>query len=350
MSDNDLIAKPADDGKLFAGAGIADTGEDLVRGIAQPFLDGEEVNPAALGIDTAAAAVDVVGFAADPFGSLASSVVGWIIENVGFLREPFDELMGDPPAIEAAAKTWTTLAGQLTETRQTHERALAGLADWSGPAAEAYRRQASVVITGLANSAQAAESTANQAKVAGVLVTTTRALVRDLPAEFAGPALARGIPAVPTAGASLAAFATGVGTEAIEIGTKIAGFLKKLFGALDKLSGLAKRASDAMRRQADELADLARHMPNSRYGNQRAGELTHAATARADSLDSAADGMTAAATAGRNTTDRLAGRADDWAANARTGADNWATRGARQRTFARAGGPRPLPPVGASRR
>jgi hypothetical protein len=98
---NPLLAKPQDDGKLLTGAGPFDTAEDLARDIALPFQEGKSIDPVALGIDSAAMVMDVAGAVVDPLGTLASSVVGWIIENISFVRQPFDDLAGDPPAIEA---------------------------------------------------------------------------------------------------------------------------------------------------------------------------------------------------------------------------------------------------------
>jgi hypothetical protein len=330
---NELIAKPQDDGKVLAGAGPFDTIEDLGRDIALPFQEGKDVNAVSLGINTAALAIDVVGAAVDPLGTLASSVVGWIIENVSFVRKPFDDLMGDPPAVEAAANTWTNIAGRMETIRGQYEQALKGLSGWTGPAADKYKQQATGLMDGLANAKAAAESTANKIKIAGVLVTTTRALVRDLLAELAGTLITWGIPAaaaaVPTAGASIAAFITRAVTKAIEIGAKIARFLKQLFGALDKLADMAKRAATAMRGKADDLARLAREMPDTPLGNQRAADLLQQSgtrTARAGTLDNVGDRLESAATSGRNGLDRAANSMDTFAQNTNRRVTDWANR------------------------
>jgi hypothetical protein len=284
----------------------------------------------ALGIDSAAMAMDVAGFVADPLGTLASSVVGWIIENVDFVRKPFDDLAGDPAAIEAAANTWTNIGSRLKEVKEAQQSDLTKLAGWTGPAAEGYKQRAGDLITGLANSAEAA---ANKIKVAAALVVATRTLIRDLLADLAGTLIAWGIPAaaaaVPTAGASVAAFITRAITKAVQIGGKVAQFLKKLFGALDKLSALAKRAGDAMRRQSDELAALARQAPNTPHGNQTAAELLHSSTTRAslaDGLDSAGDRLADTANRGGDSLDNVTRRADDWAANTNQRVGDWADR------------------------
>src|SRR5688500_7389269 len=113
---NPLVAEKEPEKKWLAGAGFADTGEDLVR----PVLDGKDTDPVALGSDGAAMVLDVACPLTDPLGTLASSVVGWIIENVGFIREPLDKLAGDPPAIEAVGKTWENIAKRLSEEATTY--------------------------------------------------------------------------------------------------------------------------------------------------------------------------------------------------------------------------------------
>jgi uncharacterized protein YukE len=330
---NPLIAKPEVSSKWATGAGIVDTGEDLVRDIALPFREGKSIDFVALGIDSFAMGFDIAGAVADPFGTIASSVVGWIIENVGFVRKPFDDLAGDPPAIEAAASTWENIAKQLHESKRTHRNALVRMAGWTGPAADAYRKRARQLINGMGNSAEAAESVANKIKIAAALVAATRTLIRDLLADLAGTLLAWGIPAaaaaIPSAGASVAAFITRAITKAVEIGGKIAQFLKKLFGALDKLSALAKRAGEAMRTQSDELAALARQMPSTPHGNQSAAETMHTSAARAsraDGLDRAGDSLADTSRRGQDALDNVTRRADDWAANTNQRVGDWADR------------------------
>ncbi|MGW6445424.1 WXG100 family type VII secretion target [Lentzea sp. NPDC055074] len=324
-----LIAKEEPDKKWLAGAGFADTGEDLVK----HFTEGKKIDPIALGIDSAAMVLDVAGLLTDPLGTLASSVVGWIIENVGFIREPFDRLAGDPPAIEAVGNTWENIAKRLSEEATTYGNQAKALADWTGDAADAYRARCSTLVAQLEGSSAAASSAANKIKVAGAIVAATRALIRDLLADLAGTLLMWGIPAaasaIPTAGASIAAFITRAVTKAVEIGTKIARFVAKLFKALDKLGSLAKSAGDAMRRQADDLAALSRQMPNSRYGNQRAAELaSDSATrvSRADTLDNVGEGLGNASRRIQDGVDNAMNKVDDLAQRTSRKVDDWANR------------------------
>ncbi|SDP21051.1 WXG100 family type VII secretion target [Lentzea jiangxiensis] len=326
---NPLIAKKEDDNKRLAGAGMFDTAEDLVK----PFAEGKEVDGVALGIDGAALALDVAGYLTDPLGTLASSVVGWIIENVGFIREPFDKLMGDPPAIEAIGTTWENISKRLSDEANAYESHAKTLDDWTGNAADAYRTRCASLVAHLRGSSAAASSAANKIKVAGAVVAATRALIRDLLADLAGTLLVWGIPAaasaIPTAGASIAAFITRAVMKAVEIGTKIARFVAKLFGALEKLGSLAKTAGAAMRKQADDLAALSRQMPNSRYGNQRAAELaSDSATkvSRADTLDNVGDGLGNAGRRVQDGVDNVMNKVDDFAQRTSQKVDDWAAR------------------------
>lgn len=326
---NPLIAKPEADNKRFTGAGILDTGEDLVK----PFAEGKTIDPVALGIDGAAMVLDAAGFLTDPLGTLASSVVGWIIENVGFIREPFDKLMGDPPAIEAIGTTWENIAKRLKDEADGYEKNAKTLEEWTGDAADAYRARSTSLVEHLRGSSAAAASAANKVKVAGAVVAATRALIRDLLADLAGTLLMWGIPAaasaIPTAGASIAAFITRAITKAVEIGTKIARFVAKLFKALEKLGSLAKRAGQAMRKQADDLAALSRQMPNSRHGNQHAAEFaSDSATkmSRADSLDNIGDGLGTAGRRIQDGVDNAMNKVDDVMQRTSRKVDDWAAR------------------------
>ncbi|MEU0883819.1 hypothetical protein ABZ345_34885 [Lentzea sp. NPDC005914] len=326
---NPLIAKKEKDPKRLAGAGMFDTAEDLVM----PFAQGKSIDPIAFGIDGGALALDVAGFLTDPLGTLASSVVGWIIENVGFIREPFDQLMGDPPAIEAIGTTWENISKRLSDEADNYESQAKTLGDWTGHAADSYRTRCSSLVAHLRGSSAAASSAANKIKVAGAVVAATRALIRDLLADLAGTLLMWGIPAaasaIPTAGASIAAFITRAVTKAVEIGTKIARFVSKLFKALDKLGSLAKKAGAAMRKQADDLASLSRQMPNSRHGNQRAAELaSDSATkvSRADSLDKVGDGLGNASRRIQDGVDNTMNKVDELAQRTSQKVDDWANR------------------------
>jgi hypothetical protein len=62
--------------------------------------------------------LDVLGFVANPLGSLVGAGIGWLIERISFLKEPLDDLAGDPAAINsvaaaALASSWFTFGASL---------------------------------------------------------------------------------------------------------------------------------------------------------------------------------------------------------------------------------------------
>lgn len=255
---NDLVATPQDDGKKFTGAGPLDGFEDIAGNVDNAFEEGKSVDPVQLGIDGAGAALDVAGAIVDPLGTLASSAVGWIIENVGFVREPFDKLMGDPPAIEAAANTFANISQHLSDVGEQHKSSLSQITSWQGQSGEAYRGEAKNLAGHIANAAAGADSASNKIKTAGILVASTRALIRDLLAELAGTLITWGLGALaaatPTAGASIGAFIARAVAKGAEIAGRVSQYLKQLFNALDQLGGMSRGASDALRGRADDLA------------------------------------------------------------------------------------------------
>lgn len=195
---NDLVAKPQDDGKMFTGAGPLDTMEDIGANLNNPAetikkdtngdgVDEElrkEIEPVQLGIDVASLGLDAAGAVVDPLGTLASSAVGWIIENVGFIREPFDDLAGDPPAIEAASNTFKNISDHLKEVGEQYEAALRDVDSWQEQSGEAYRGEAKTLAGHVTNASAGAATAASKIKTAGVCVAATRALIRDLIAEL----------------------------------------------------------------------------------------------------------------------------------------------------------------------
>lgn len=330
MADNPLVAAPQDDGKVLAGAGPLDTGEDMFNNVNNVFEEGKQVDPVALGIDSVAMGLDVAGAIADPFGTLASSVVGWIIENVGPIRKPFDDLAGDPPRIDAASETWKNISEQLQTLSQDHKgRVDKDLVEWTEQAADGYRKQAGQFAELLAASSNASASVAQKVKTAGAIVAATRSLLRDLLAELAGTLIVWGIPAmasaVPTFGASVAAFTVRAVTKAIEVGSTIAQYLSKLFKALDKLGGLARSAGESMRRMTDMTGFLGRSMRSAPGGFPDSGTLTEgmgtlaqgAGRLGARGMDGAASGL-----------DSAARRMDDVATSTSRWADDVAAGGA----------------------
>jgi hypothetical protein len=185
--------------------------------------------------------VDVV---TDPVRELVAAGLGWLIEHVPQLREPFDALAGDPAGVAALAGAWHGVAGGAGAPAAGLHRVVAtDTAAWRGAAVTAYRP----VATGLSVAGSAAAGAAQVAAIAveqaGDLVLGVRAVVRDL--------LARAVAdLVVTFLRNVAVAATAVGMvavagllvhRAVEWAGVLAGWTQRVGAALAALRALLTR-------------------------------------------------------------------------------------------------------------
>jgi hypothetical protein len=148
------------------------------------------------------------GQAADPFTQLFSSGFGWMIDSVGFLRDPIEKLDGDAAAVQTAVEAMKTVTGNLTYVAHGHREDLPTLADWQGDAAEAHRASMKLLHEELLCLSYVVEGLGTLTAVSGSMVITLRKIVRDLVATALGSIviimIAAVAAAVPTLGTSVA--------------------------------------------------------------------------------------------------------------------------------------------------
>jgi hypothetical protein len=270
MSESLVATDEADPLDVTEGAGIWSSVADVV-GAARPLTTGEQFSPAEFGAAGVGLALDALGAAQDPIGQLVlEPAVGWLIEHIAFIREPYDKLAGDPGQITLNAETWHNVAGRLTEVADGHERAVTGPIGWRGEACEAYRSAASTQVAALRRTAAEAEGLADEVLRNGALVGTVRSLIRDLIAELVARLLTwlAGVlaTAAVTGGATLAGYVPVVVAEALSTLKKIMGFVRELLGELaraaKRLADLASRSEvglpAAVRKALDEAGPAVR--------------------------------------------------------------------------------------------
>lgn len=238
----------------FEGAGVVSSWADVV--------DADKGDPFEVVFTSTAAALDTLGFVADPFGSLFSAGIGWLMEHIAILREPLDALAGDPLQITSAAQEWhrisIELAAVAADLRGPGAQASGPAtppAGWEGVASDGYAAtvadRAGRIDFVAVQSDQLAMSLLKQ----GALVGTVRSLIRDGIAELVksavewaiGGALAAAI----TGGTSLLAAAGWViweaGSLAARFGHWVSDLLNTLAEAGHALSGLASGIQSAAR-------------------------------------------------------------------------------------------------------
>ncbi|KAA9158601.1 hypothetical protein FPZ12_022455 [Amycolatopsis acidicola] len=270
-----------------AGAGIVDT----VKGAADDLSD-----PGDLTLDGVALGLDVLGLIANPLGGLASAGVGWLIEHLSFLKEPLDDLAGDPDKIVEIAAVWGEQVRQeIGQVATDYEQAVkTEISSWQGDAADSYRKASGRIVEQLRALESASTGVSDGLRLSGVLVATTRGIIRDLIADVVGEIIVAAAAALATSwcsfGASVGAFigwavARGAATAA-KITGKISKMLMKLAVALNKFAKL-KGAVQALAKVAKRMGDVASSLGRTAGRNGRA---LRAVEGQADTMKNAVTG------------------------------------------------------------
>jgi uncharacterized protein YukE len=180
-----LVASRRDGTTMSTGFGLIEDIETLIHGVRSGNWVEREIGRFAV-------SMDVLGLVLDPLGNLASWGVSWLIEHVRPLREALDWLAGDPAQIGAHAQTWRNVAASLEANASGLGESASRLsAAWTGSAASAYRSKADQHVLVVRGLSRGASGVSTVVEVAGMLVATVRALVRDLVAQFVATLLIR---------------------------------------------------------------------------------------------------------------------------------------------------------------
>lgn len=228
ITDHDLLVTDPGAGR-YDGSGILASTNDFVN--SHGALDG-----AANGLSFYLSAV---GFVKDPFESVLSSGIGYLIEHVSFLREPLNQLAGNPNAIQAHAQTWQKIAHQLNDSAQQWTTGVQGLGGvWQGDAQGAYQSNALTQADTIGRGAQSADELSGEILTGGAMVGVVRTLIRDLIAKFLAKVIERALLAlaasVETLGVSVAVFVADLVAEGISLAGTISGKIAELLKALSQ--------------------------------------------------------------------------------------------------------------------
>lgn len=240
----------------YAGAGPVESVVQLADSIGR----GGEGDYAEIGLNAAAAGLDLLSLAIDPLGTLATAGIGWLIEHISFLREPLDWLAGNGDKIKAAVAKWNQAAATLDGVAQAHHDAVESqVSGWEQAAADAFRQSQGQLVGETLALSRTCVAVAEQVATAGTITAAVRGMIRDMIAMLIWEVIRNAVIALASSvvsfGSSVAAFAAWtVGRAAVVLGkitqtiaklmrvvTRIMGRLKGLFGALgDVLKGLGR--------------------------------------------------------------------------------------------------------------
>ncbi len=254
--ENPLVATSESGGGVMTGMGDSSKGEldnlnaqtsgsGLFNDAAATLTDFRNGDWGNAALDIGTDALDLLGAAMDPLGTLASAGVGWLIEHISFLKDGLDKLAGKPEAVTAKAVTWANISKQLTETAEHYEGSAKKLGDsFSGcGSADAYQKTAENYVNVLRGAASHAQGASTAMNIGAALVGTERGLIRDMISSFVGELIIKALAALAaswcTFGGTIAAFIADTVVEGGILAEKIS---TKITKVVEKLESLAKGA------------------------------------------------------------------------------------------------------------
>ena len=244
MTTNALVVAPIDTSTPFSGAGLLDSGSQLVSAIESgDWVEG--------GMAAFSAAADTIATVSDPLGSLIAAGLGWLIDHFEPLKGWFDDLTGDAGEVQAFAQTWTNIQTQLQQSGDELTRILGDVDDLAGEAMDAYRRFQQDSAQHLHGAATWAGAMATGLSVASTIVQVVHDIVRDVLSQLVGSAISWASEAVLTLGLAtpwiVEQVSTRVASWVAKIGSKMTALVrsvKALSKLLDELRGLLRQADD----------------------------------------------------------------------------------------------------------
>ncbi len=268
-----LIAGPVDTATPFSGAGLLDSGAQLVAAI-------ESGNWVEGGLAAFSTVADTVAAVIDPLGSLIAAGLGWLIDHFEPIKGWFNDLTGDAGAVAGFAQTWTNVQSQLDASADFLDRVVTDLDDMAGEAIEAYRRFQVDAAAHIRASGQWAGAMATGLQIASTIVQVVHDLVRDILSQLVGSAISWATQAVVTVGIAtpwiVAQVSSRVASWTAKISSKLTGLLRscgKLGDLLGELKALMSRAGSMfdgtlVKRSAATSHGSTPRAPRPRWGDE----------------------------------------------------------------------------------
>ncbi|MCR6483268.1 hypothetical protein M8542_10615 [Amycolatopsis sp. OK19-0408] len=314
MTENALVATSESPGGFWSGMGDGSKGEldnlnaqtggaGIFSDAASTLTDARNGDWGNLAMDVGTDALDLLGAAMDPLGTLASAGVGWLIEHISFLKDGLDKLAGKPEAVTAKAVTWSNIQKSLTETAESYEQQAKKVQQSFSDcgSAEAYQKTAESYVSVLRGAASHAGDASTAMNVGAALVGTERGLIRDMISSFVGELIVKALAALAaswcTFGGTIAAFIADTvvegGVLAEKISTRIAKVVEKL-ESLAKGAGKSKAAlegaANALKKVGKGVDKIVDKSVDTAAGIERKANELKQAGREAKSAEETADG------------------------------------------------------------
>jgi hypothetical protein len=221
------VFAPESSTRAYEGTGVFESACGVVDGITHGDWLGAGGNAVAAGLS-------LIGAVMDPLQTVFAAGVGWLMEHVGFLREPLDRLMGDPHAIEGHAQSWYNIEQRIYDAVDFFaDQVNRSTATWAAASAEAYRRRARDHASSVQALGKIADGMSKATTIVGAMVDVMRNTLRDIVAEVVGACISKAVQKVVAEVAILVS----------RTSAKILGLLRRLFAAIREMGVMTTQMS-----------------------------------------------------------------------------------------------------------
>lgn len=244
---NPLVAAPIDTATPFSGAGLLDSGSQLVSAIESGNWAEGTLAGVGVALDTAATVVD-------PLGSLIGAGLGWLIDHLEPLKGWFNDFTGDAGEVAAFGQTWANIQSQLQTSGEELARIVGDVDELAGEAMDAYRRFQAESAQHLSAAASWAGAMSTGLQIASTIVQVVHDLVRDVLSQLVGSIISWAAEAVFTLGLATPVIVGQVATRVASLSAKVG---RTVIDAVTSCKSLAKLLDEltALLRQAGSLFD-----------------------------------------------------------------------------------------------
>lgn len=244
---NPLVAAPVDTATPFSGAGLLDSGSQLVSAIES----GDWAQGAMAGVGVA---LDTAATVIDPLGSLISAGLGWLIDHLEPLKGWFNDFTGDAGEVAAFGQTWANIQSQLQTSGQELSRIVGDVDELAGEAMDAYRRFQAESAQHINAAASWAGAMSTGLQIASTIVQIVHDLVRDVLSQLVGSIISWAAEAVFTLGLATPVIVGQVSTRVASLSAKVGKYVTDAISSCKSLSKLLDELT-ALLREAGTLFD-----------------------------------------------------------------------------------------------
>ncbi|MEU5692460.1 hypothetical protein [Actinosynnema sp. NPDC020468] len=247
---NPLVAARQDSTTWHTGLNLIDDGVGLYEAVRS----GSWVEA---GLGVVGGGLDLLTMAMNPVSTLVSYGLNFLIEHVQPLQDVLNKLAGDADQIAAYSATWHNVGRAVGQAGTDFTTAVGrDTANWTGPAADAYRTHAGAKAGALSTAATCAHTLGAAVTIVGAITAAVRAMVRDLVTQAIGQFVQVALEEIFSLGLATPFVAAQVSEQVAAWSARIGGVIKKLVSSASKLRPLMTKLDDIWKAIQKALSTL----------------------------------------------------------------------------------------------